>query len=136
LHDDVGAVVGSSAMMNRAGRWWRRYGDPLAHAARELVRVGGEDSGLAVQPLEMRLDDAEDFPLRRLDMAKGEVADDSRTRRTGFRTFIVPCMMEPRCFSGRPRAPLAQPKMSWSRKAKRAVPPRTLSGGRLAPATS
>ena len=57
------AVVGSSAMMN-SGRQTVASAmvDALAHAARQLVRIGVEHAGFEVQALQMRAHDGRETP--------------------------------------------------------------------------
>ena len=95
LHDDVergGRLVGDDEVGPADGG--ERDGDALAHAARELVRIGVEHRGRELQ----RARDARrrlprnsgiGWPMWR----KAKSTKDCRTRRTGFSTFIEPCMM-------------------------------------------
>ena len=74
LHHDVeggGRLVGDDELRPADGGERDRHA--LAHAARELVRIGVEDRGRQVQPLEMRLDPVEELARRTRHVAEGEV---------------------------------------------------------------
>ena len=69
LHDHVErgrGLVGDDELRPADG--CERDGDPLAHAAGQLVRIGVEHRGLEVQPLQVALDDCEELGLGLADM--------------------------------------------------------------------
>ena len=74
LHHDVeggGRLVGDDEFRPADGGERNRHA--LAHPARELVRIGVEHRGLQAEPLEMRLDPAEELGLGARHVAEGEV---------------------------------------------------------------
>ena len=74
LHHDVerrGRLVGDDELRPADGG--ERDGHALAHAARQLVRIGVEHRGRQVQPVEMRLDLGEELRPRPRHVAQGEV---------------------------------------------------------------
>ena len=95
LHDDVergGRLVGDDEVGPADGG--ERDGDALAHAAGELVRIGVEHVGVELQALQMRAHDVAGTPASAAPMwRKAKSTKACRTRRTGFSTFIEPCMM-------------------------------------------
>ena len=95
LHHDVergGRLVGDDEFGPADGG--ERDGDALAHAAGELVRIGVEHVGLEMQARAggartMSRNSGIGWPMWR----KAKSTKEWRTRRTGFSTFIEPCMM-------------------------------------------
>ena len=76
LHHDVerrGRLVGDDELGPADRR--ERDRDALAHAARELVRIGVEHARPQVQPVEVALDDARELRHRLADVAEGEVEE-------------------------------------------------------------